>query len=459
MTLVLSLLAVSQFHKIYFDYDLLHMQSRGLPAVVFEQKLIDSTPKSVLFGAVVADSAEQAVELQRRLQQLPAVSTNDSMAGYLTEDQSGKLKLIGQIKQQIASVRFEPADPRPAQIEQLSRTLYSTYGYFGQVAESVRAEESSGDSLKGPPERSDPPPTTNPSLAKQVLELRDSIGELRKIMLGMDANLAAKQLTAFQQALFNDVEQTFRALREQDDRARMQVGDLPPSLRNRFVGVTGKFLIMVSPKKDIWQRDQQEEFVKELRTVDPKVTGTPVQLYEYTTLLKDSYVEAAWYALAAIAIMVFIHFRSLSSVVLALLPVGIGSIWMGGLMGACHIPFNPANIMTLPLVIGIGVTNGIHILNRFAEERKPGILSKSTGKAVFISGLTTISGFGSLILARHQGIRSLGEVMSIGVATCMVAGLTFLPAVLNLLSPWWGTAPRPASDDIVRPALDGQKSK
>ena len=70
--------------------------------------------------------------------------------------------------------------------------------------------------------------------------------------------------------------------------------------------------------------------------------------------------------------------------------------------------------MILPLVIGIGVTNGIHILNRFAEEKNPGILGKSTGKAVFISGLTTISGFGSLILARHQGIRSLGEVMSVG---------------------------------------------
>src|SRR5258706_11370936 len=100
--------------------------------------------------------------------------------------------------------------------------------------------------------------------------------------------------------------------------------------------------------------------------------------------------------------MVLLHFRTLSSLVRALLPVGVGSIWLGGLMGLFDIPFNPANIMTLPLVIGIGVTNGIHILNRFAEEKNPSILAKSTGKAVFISGLTTISGFGSLILARHQ---------------------------------------------------------
>src|ERR1700751_3910683 len=103
-------------------------------------------------------------------------------------------------------------------------------------------------------------------------------------------------------------------------------------------------------------------------------------------------------------------------------------------MGLFHVQFNPENIMTLPLVIGIGVTNGIHILNRFAEEQTPGILARSTGKAVLVSGLTAIAGFGSLILAQHRGIKSLGYVMSGGLATCMIAGLTFLPALLNLLT-------------------------
>jgi predicted RND superfamily exporter protein len=158
-----------------------------------------------------------------------------------------------------------------------------------------------------------------------------------------------------------------------------------------------------------------------------------VQLYEYTTLLKKSYELAAWYSLIAIAILVYFHFRSLGAVILSLLPVGIGTLWLVGLMGWLDIPFNPANIMTLPLVIGIGVTNGIHILNRFAEERTPGILSRSTGKAVLVSGLTAIAGFGSLMLAKHRGIHSLGCVMATGIAACMIAALAFLPALLNLL--------------------------
>src|SRR5204862_361912 len=161
------------------------------------------------------------------------------------------------------------------------------------------------------------------------------------------------------------------------------------------------------------------------------LTGTPVQLFEYTELLKTSYEQAALYALGAIIFMVLFHFRSLSAIALALIPVAIGSLWLGGIMGYFDLPLNPANIMTLPLVIGIGVTNGIHILNRYAEELHPSILARSTGKAVLVSGLTTIAGFGSLILAEHQGIKSLGYVMSCGLATCMLAGLTFLPALLN----------------------------
>jgi predicted RND superfamily exporter protein len=208
---------------------------------------------------------------------------------------------------------------------------------------------------------------------------------------------------------------------------------LPPALRNMFIGVTGKYLVQVYPKEDVWQREHQKEFIGQVRGIYPELTGIPVQLYEYTELLKDSYVQAAWYSLAAIIFLILFHFRNVSSVVLSLLPVAIGSIWLGGLMGLFGVPLNPANIMTLPLVIGIGVTNGIHILNRFAEEQHPSILARSTGKAVFVSGLTAIAGFGSLILAKDRGIHSLGNVMATCVTTCMIAALTFLPTLLNLM--------------------------
>jgi len=415
-SLTLCAIAALFAGRVYFDYNLLNMQSQGLAAVETEHKLMAAANKSVIFGEVAATNLDQAAEWETKLMALSTVTNVDSITRFLRENPKEKLALIGNIKDDIASLSFSPADAAPVKIADLSRTLFSLRGYLGAALQEVQKED--------------------PALAKQLASLRTAIDELRREMLaGRDRDAAAKaqQLGVYQQALFDDVRETFHVLQTQDNRDRLQVDDLPKALRERFVGLHGSILLQVNPKKDIWQRENQREFIAELRTVDPNVTGTPVQLYEYTTLLKKSYEDAAWYSLAAISVMVLLHFRSGMALVLALLPVGIGSLWLVGLMGAFGIPFNPANIMTLPLVIGIGVTNGIHILNRFAEEQNPSILAKSTGKAVLVSGLTTIAGFGSLVLAEHQGIQSLGYVMATGTAACMIAGLTFLPALLNLL--------------------------
>lgn len=399
--------------RIHFDYNLLNMQSRGLPAVEFEHKLIEGAEKSVLYAAVVTNSLEGAVALEDRLRQLPTVASTDSMARFLREDATRKLAQAQQVKAAVAGFQFAPVDPAPVILEDLSRRVFALQGYLALATDEVN--------------RSGP---TN--LVPRLRSLSEALARFRADIFRGDREANARKLAAFQRAFLQDLRDTVGALQQQDVSGALRVEDLPPSLRHRFVGRTGRHLIQIYPRSNVWERLPQEAFVRELRTVIPDVTGTPVQLFEYTTLLKESYEEAAGWALAAIVLLVFIHFRSLTAVLLALLPVAVGALWMVGFMGWNSIPFNPANIMTLPLVIGIGVTNGIHILNRFAEERNPGILAKSTGKAVLVSGLTTIAGFGALITGQHQGIQSLGWVMSTGTATCMVAGLTVLPALLTL---------------------------
>ncbi len=362
VTLGLSGLCVIPARKVYFDYNLLHMQSAGLPAVIFQDKLIQSSTNSVLYGAVVATNLAQAGELAARMKELPSVAKVESMVPYLTEDQTKKLALLSDVKRVTSEIHFQPVDERPASIPDLTLALFSLHGYAGLAANEVEKED--------------------PALHRQLLALRKAVSRLRERMQLEKPELAADKLGEFQRALFDDVRKTFTALQEQDDRGRMTADDLPEPLRNRFIGINGEHLLQVYPRRDVWDRAAQEEFVADLRRIDPMATGTPVQLLEYTTLLKTSFEEAALYSLIAIAILVFIHFRKISCVVLSLLPVAVGSLWMVGVMGWFGIPFNPANIMTLPLVIGVGVTNGIHILNRFAEEQNPSILAKSTGKAV-----------------------------------------------------------------------------
>jgi len=425
VTLALCALAAMQLHrgKVKFDYNLMQMQSPSLPSVVYEQVLFNSSGQSLMSAAFLATNLDQAIALEHKISKLSTVADIepplDVLENFFESNQVKKLPLITKIKETVAPLNFSPPDKRPVNLDDLSARLYSLYGYCGAALQQIG--------------------TNDPELSSQLHLLRGSIEAFRKAMLAGDsAELAAhaRQLSKFQQAFFNDIRDTFKSFKSQNTSSPLTVNDLPTALRNQFVSPNGQFLIQVFPKTDVWQRKNQEVFVTQMRTIDKNVTGIPVQLYEYESLLKNSYVRAAWYALIAIAILVFAHFRSVHAVVLALLPVAIGGLWLCGLMGWFHIPFNLANIMTLPLVIGIGVTNGIQILNRFAEERTPGILSRSTGKAVLVSGLTAISGFGSLVIAQHRGIRSLGEVMAMGIALCMIAALTFLPAFLNLLGRW-----------------------
>jgi uncharacterized protein len=421
VTLALGTLAFTQVYegKVKFDYNLIQMQSPNLSSVVFMQKLIHAD-QSTVPGAVVATNLEQAIALEEKIQKLPAVADieppPDMLNNFIESNQVAKLPQIRAIKAEVAPLQFRAPDTNAVDVYSLSQTLYSLYGYAGAALAEIGHSD--------------------PALAEQFVALRQAIDDLRKTMLAggdMAVREHGKKLAEFQRAFFRDLHDTFTSFQRQNVTSPLTVDDLPATVRDQFVSAGGQFLLQVFPKTDVFERANQEKFVAELRTVDPNATGEPVQLYEYETLLKNSYVQAAWYALVAIAIVVFIHFRSLAAVILSLLPVGIGTLWLAGLMGWFHIPINLANIMTLPLVIGIGVTNGIQILNRFAEEKTPNILARSTGKAVLVSGLTAIAGFGSLILAKHRGIHSLGLVMAMGIATCMIAGLTFLPALLNLL--------------------------
>jgi hypothetical protein len=99
------------------------------------------------------------------------------------------------------------------------------------------------------------------------------------------------------------------------------------------------------------------------------------------------------------------------------------------------LPFNLANLILLPLIVGIGVSNGIHIIHRHIEDgsHEMSVIARSTGKAVVLSSLTTMVGFGSLMVARHQGIFSLGLLLTIGIGCNLLASLTVLPSILSYL--------------------------
>src|SRR6059036_478668 len=247
--------------RVPFDYNLLHMQSKDLPAVVFEQKLIDSAKQSVLYCAVIARSLPEALELEAKITNLTSVASVDSMARYLSEDQMRKLEVVAGIKKELAPIHFPEVDEQPVGVGELDQTLWFLEVYAAWAISDIQeGEEASGKE-------------GNKELVENLRSLRQAIVQLRKRM-SEGRQEAARKLAAFQQALFGDIQETFEALKHQDDSGPLRAEDLPPALRHRFVSKSGQlYLLQVYPKNDVWRRDEQEEFVKQLQTIDPNVTG------------------------------------------------------------------------------------------------------------------------------------------------------------------------------------------
>jgi hypothetical protein len=180
--------------------------------------------------------------------------------------------------------------------------------------------------------------------------------------------------------------------------------------------------------------DQLRRFVSEVEAVDPDITGHPVQTYYASRQMQRGYIHAAVYSLILIAIVLILDFRSIRYAALAALPMALGVLQTFGLMGLLDIPLNPANMIVLPLILGIGIDDGVHLVHEFRRHTGEYRVSRSFAAAVVLTTATTMVGLGTMMIARHQGLRSLGQVLTIGMFCCLVTSIVMLPALLKLLA-------------------------
>jgi len=192
-------------------------------------------------------------------------------------------------------------------------------------------------------------------------------------------------------------------------------------------------------------------------------------LHNYSQAFRRAYEQAAVYALVVIFLLVLADLRRPTHAVLAMTPLFVGAAWTVGLMWAFGLEFNLANVIFLPLIVGAGVENGIMILHRWREGGTgfTGI-AVSTSKGVALASLTTTLGFGSLMIARHRGVQSLGLLLTLGTVCVLVASFTVLPGLLGLLARlrrapapaprfWSPSWPRPIGiDGRARRAAEGE---
>ena len=434
---LLTLGALVAMPTVSFDYNLLNLQAHGTESVEWELRIIENSERSSRDALATASSPEEAKRKAAAFAALPSVETVESVASLIPSGQEERIQLVRMLAPFVEGLPPVLAAPPPVDVSALRRTLDS-------LRLKLREENEQWNPQRKPAEQ----------------DLREARQSLQMIMERLQTGPGPEVqniLDHFQQALFHDFQDKWSLLRNNlNPSGPITLSDLPPQLVRRFVSNDGsKFLLQIYPKKNVWERQPLEEFVTQLRQVDPDVTGSPIIGYESIRAMKEGYIEGGGYAFLAIAVVTFLTLQRFGDTLLALLPLGLGLIWTIGWMWLFGLQFNLANLVVVPLIIGIGIENGIHLVLRFREggEGGPALVAGSTGQAVALFSLTTMVGFGSLMVAQYYGIFSIGLLLTLAVGSVLVASLVVLPLLLFYLSPTGGslssTSPLPA-EPLVR---------
>jgi predicted RND superfamily exporter protein len=382
------------------------------------RELLDTGKGSVIYGVVVANSVQEADTLADQLRQLPTVSKVRTLGDLVPRDQKKRMDEVARISKVAGEITLGTGSGQPVDVPKAKKDLEF-------LLESSQEGAKQAKQYLGLSGRARQAVTT---FEKLIPPLERAVAALDKLT----QEEAKKRLDRHQVKLVGSISQNLGWLKTQRGDRPISVGDLPPELKERYLSKGGKILIEVEPSVDVWERKPNEDFVRDLEKVSSTATGTPVMNLEYIDLLKRSYIEALLYAIGIIVVMIFLMFRRIEDLLLTLLPLGVGVLWMFGILGLFKIQLDPANIVTLPMVHGIGVAYGVYVMDRYREEKRVRIFESSTGKAVILSALTTLFGFGSMLVGQYRGLVTLGLVMCIGIICTLTSAMVLLPQILSL---------------------------
>ncbi|HET8577108.1 MAG TPA: MMPL family transporter [Methylomirabilota bacterium] len=418
-------LSIWALPSVGFDYNLLNLQAKGTESVAWEKRILATTGRSGFNGLASADTLDELRRKHHAFENLPSVSEVDSVLHLIPEGQEEKIKIIRSFAPLVAPVRIGRSSPMD--LDRLRKDLADIKKRFDVVAAEAGSK-----------------------LPAEIQAVREKTAALMKQLDKADRESAEAALSYLQAQLYRDFVNKFYSLQRNLNPRIVGINEVPEELKRKFIGANGRFLIQVHPKVDIWERQGASQFVRDLRSVDPDVTGPPVITYEATRLMERAYLQGTAYAFILVGLLTYLMIRRLRESMLAMLPLVLGLLWTIGLMHVFGLKFNLANVWGLPLIIGASAEFGLNLTLRYLEGRRHGgpLVARSTVMAVALNGITTMVGFGSLMTAAHQGIFSLGLLLTIGSGCGLLASLIVLPVILRLLA--GQTAAPPAAEVLPK---------
>ncbi len=409
-------------HGIPFDSNLLNLQAKGTEAVEYEKKLVETSlsPRAGIFLAKTHDEARRIAEAAA---QLPTVQRVEWLGNLLpqTNVQTSTQEKISQ-----AILELSPAPLKSPDSAAFNRNLRELQKQLTQLSEKA-LQYGGSESLLNETEKA--LIAVQEILDKDPEQISHKDDASKKILAN---SFFVPQLLEFQNRFFPQIRKMFL---NSAQATNLTLDGLPKELHSRFLSAEGTYAIYAFPSVNIWEKQPLDTFVSQLISIDKGVTGPPIMFHEILGLVRTSYFQAAAFSAIAIFLLFLINFRSLKYSLLASLPLAMGTLSLFGLMSSLDLSFNMANMIALPMILGIGADNGVHIIERFREENEMNLdfLFGSTGKALLITYLDTMTSFVGLAFANHQGLAQLGRVVILGISCCTFMGILLLPAIMTFI--------------------------
>ncbi|MGZ5621774.1 MAG: MMPL family transporter, partial [Methylobacter sp.] len=192
----------------------------------------------------------------------------------------------------------------------------------------------------------------------------------------------------------------------------------------------GLYRVLIMPKKDQNQQDNLKEFVTQVQTVDSNVSGLPIINQAGGDAIVNAFIKAFSGAFVAIVMLLLLMYRSIRKTLLIIMPLLLAALLTGATNVLLDNPFNFANIIALPLLLGMGIDSSILIMHRHHSNscEDENLLQSSTTRGIIFSSITTLCSFSSLAFTAHQGMASMGLVLAIGLTFTVMCSLIVLPA-------------------------------
>lgn len=406
----LAVASLALLPRVGFDNNPLNLSNPDAESVRTAEELFETPSTAPWHANLLADSLQRAEAEADRLKQLDLVGKVVTVADFVPPDQDGKLWFIDDLALVLP--------PLPGSLEPQDKGMTAEAAALAEFRTKLQAYIVTSGS-------------------QTARELSSAVDQVLQAVV--TDGRGAQVLDDLRRGLLLPLAEQVGSLHKLTTAQPFGLDDLPHAIRADYVsqGPEPKYRVQIFPAGDISTEPAMRAFNEQLGAAAPEASGPPFAIVGAGDVIFDAFTQAVLVALVLITVFLAVIFRDVAETVLTLAPLLLALAYSLGLSVAAGVPFNFANIIVIPLILGIGIDYAIHLMFRYRVESAGAetLLETGTARGVLFSALTTMLSFGSLCFSSHRGTASMGVLLTLAGTAVIVSTLFILPALLSRVGP------------------------